>query len=203
MNPRFTALFTDIGGVLLTNGWDNVWRRQAAERFGLECDEMNERHHLTFDTYEVGKLGLDEYLERVVFHKTRNFSREEFKDFMFSCSRPLPDMAELVMDLKRRHGLRVVAVSNEGRELTEYRVKKFRLGEFIDFFISSCYVHFRKPDRDIFHIALDAAQVAPEQVVYIDDRLMFVEVARGLGITGIHHTGAESTRKALAGLGLM
>lgn len=196
------TLFLDIGGVLLTNGWDHNARALAAEKFGLDYNEMNERHHLTFDTYEEGKLSLDEYLNRVVFYQERSFSREEFKDFMYDQSRPFSEMIELMRAIKARYSLRVAAVSNEGRELTMYRVQQFRLGTFIDFFVSSCFVHYRKPDEDIYRIALDIAQVRSEQVVYIDDRAMFVEVARSLGIKGIIHTGYEATRTALEGLGL-
>lgn len=197
-----TTLFLDIGGVLLTNGWDRGMRILASEKFGLDYTEMDERHHLTFDTYEEGKLLLDEYLHRVVFYQERSFSVEEFKTFMYAQSQPFPEMIELMRKLKTRHSLQVAAVSNEGRELTTYRVQQFKLGTFIDFFISSCFVHYRKPDADLYHIALDIAQVSTEQVVYIDDRAMFVEVAQGLGIQGIIHRSYETTQKALESFGL-
>ena len=201
-SSSITTLFLDIGGVLLTNGWDNGIRKRAADKFSLDYDEMNERHHLTFDTYEEGKLSLDEYLSRVVFYQERSFSREEFKAFMYTQSQPYPEMIELMRGLKAQHGLQVAAVSNEGRELTVYRVHQFKLGTFIDFFVSSCFVHYRKPDADIFRIALDIAQVNPQHVVYIDDRPMFVEVAQGLEIRGIIHKGYETTQKALKTMGL-
>lgn len=197
-----TTLFLDIGGVLLTNGWDCKARRLTGETFGLDYEEMDERHHLTFDTYEEGKLSLDEYLDRIVFYMERHFTREEFRAFMFAQSRAFPDMIELVSHLKARHGLKVAAVSNEGRELNEYRISTFGLASLIDFFISSSFVHYRKPDADIFRIALDIAQVVPEKVLYIDDRPMFVDVARNLGIQGIVHTTYEQTRDKLASVGL-
>ncbi len=199
---RPTALFLDVGGVLLTNGWDRSMRKRAAETFRLDPADMDERHHLTFDTYELGKLSLDEYLNRMVFFKERAFTREEFKAFMFAQSQPFPQMIDLVRNLRKTYGLRVAVVSNEGRELTTYRIQKFGLGEFVDFFIASSFVHFRKPDGDIYRIALDIAQVPIEEVLYIEDRLMFVEVAQGMGIRSIHHTGFESTRESLASLGL-
>jgi len=202
-SSSITTLFLDIGGVLLTNGWDHNIRIRAAEKFDLDYEEMDERHHLTFDTYEEGKLSLDEYLNRVVFYQKRSFSHEEFKKFMYAQSQPYLDMIELMRNLKARYNLRIAAVSNEGRELTTYRVQQFQLGTFIDFFVSSSFVHYRKPDEDMYRIALDISQVQPEQVVYIDDRQMFVEVARGLNITGIIHTNYETTRKSLAELGLI
>jgi len=202
-NSSITTLFLDIGGVLLTNGWDHNMRQKAAETFGLDYGEMNERHHLTFDTYEEGKLSLYDYLKRVIFYEGRPFSVEEFKAFMFEQSQPYQEMIDLVCRLKERYGLKIAAISNEGRELTVYRIQKFDLGSFIDFFISSCFVHYRKPDEDIYRIALDIAQVPPEQVVYIEDRPMFVEVAQGHGIQGIIHKDYESTRPTLAGFGLL
>jgi len=200
--PRVTALFVDVGGVLLTNGWDRSMRRMAAETFGLDLEAMEERHHLTFDTYEEGKSSLDEYLSRLVFYQKRPFSPEAFKAFMFAQSRPYPEMIELVRGLKARYHLRVLAVNNEGRELNVHRIQTFRLTECVDAFISSCFVHVRKPDLDIFRLALDVAQVPPAQVAYLDDRDLFVEVARDLGMHGIHHTGFASTRAALDALGL-
>ena len=200
--PTISTQFLDVGGVLGTNGWDHTIRRRAAAAFGLDQAEMDERHHLTFDTYESGKLSLDDYLDRIVFYEPRPFTRQDFRAFMMAQSQPFDDMIALISELKARHGLKVAVVSNEGRELAVHRVEAFGLRAFVDFFIFSAFVHFRKPDADIFRLALDVAQVPAERVIYIDDRPMFVQVARGLGIQGVHHEGYESTRAALGGLGI-
>ncbi len=201
MHP-ITHLFLDIGGVLLTNGWDRGMRKKAAEEFNLDHAEMDERHHLTFDTFEEGKLGLDDYLDRVVFYESRPFTKEQFIDFMFAQSKPYPEMLGYVQELKARHRLKVATVSNEGRELTVYRIKKFGLHKIVDFFVSSCFVHFRKPDEDIWRIALDIALVEPDNVVFVDDRLLFVQIAQGLGIRAIHHTDVSRTKAILSEWGL-
>lgn len=197
------TLFLDIGGVLLTNGWDRKIRAKAAKHFNLDREEMQERHHLTFDTYEEGKLSLNEYLKRVVFYQKRLFTLTQFKKYMFEQSKPYPDMINLIKELKMQYNLKVAVVSNEGLDLNEHRIKKYKLGGFIDFFISSCYVHFRKPDPDIYKIALNIAQVSPNQVIYIEDRPLFIQVAKELGIDGILHSGFDSTQKALASMGLV
>jgi putative hydrolase of the HAD superfamily len=196
------AIFTDIGGVLLTNGWDRGCRRRAIDVFKLDPEETEERHHLCFDTLEVGKITLDEYLNRVVFYRKQPFSRNRFWQFMCDQSQPLPGMIKLLHELKKKYNLKVAVVSNEGRELAEYRIKQFKLNELADFFIVSSFVHFRKPDADIFRIALDIAQVTSQQVAYIEDRPMFVQVARSLGVHGIRHTDYNSTYKKLEKLGL-
>ncbi|QNF35334.1 HAD-IA family hydrolase [Adhaeribacter swui] len=197
------ALFLDIGGVLLTNGWDRNARKRAAEKFDLDYEQLNERHHLTFDTYESGKLTLEEYLDRIVFYEPRPYSTQEFTRFIMEQTSPFPDMINLITDLKKRYNLKIAAVNNEGRELNEYRIKHFGLNNFMDMFVSSCYAHFRKPDHDLFRMALDIAQVFPDQVIYVDDRAMFVQVASSLGMHCIHHTDYNLTRQALANLGLV
>ncbi|MBI1279817.1 MAG: HAD-IA family hydrolase [Anaerolineaceae bacterium] len=198
-----TTLFLDIGGVLLTNAWDRKIRMKAAELFKLDYAEMDERHHLTFDTYEEGKMDMDEYLNRVIFYEDRPFSREEFRAYMFAQSQPYPEMIAYIQALKAKYHLKIVVVSNEGRELTHHRVKTFELGKFVDFFIMSCFVHFRKPDPDLYRLALDVAQVAPEEIVYIEDRPMFVEVAQTLNIIGLHYIDVPTTKAVLDTFGLV
>ena len=183
-----TALFVDVGGVLLTNGWDHLARKRAAKDFKLDWAEMEERHRLTFETHEEGKLTFEDYLGRVVFYQKRPFSRAQFKRFMFAQSKPYPQMIELFTRLKVRYGLKIAVVSNESREVNAYRIRAFKLGELVDSFVSSCFVHLRKPDADIFRLALDIVQAPARQVLYIENTPMFVQVAQGLGIRSILHT---------------
>ena len=197
-----TTLFLDIGGVLLTNAWGHESRRKAAEVFNLNYSDIDVRHHLNQVTYEEGKLTLGEYLTRVIFYEKRDFTPEQFREFMFAQTTPFIEMIELIRQLKEKYSLKIAVVNNEGQELNEYRIKKFKLNQFVDFFISSCFVHFRKPDADIFRIALDIAQVPVQHVVYIEDMQMFVDVASDLGIKSIHHIDYKSTSSELSLLGL-
>ena len=201
INP-VTTLFLDVGGVILSNGWGHESRRLAAEKFNLNLSELEDRHHLTFVTYEEGKLTLKEYLNRVVFYQKPTFTADQFQKFMFDQSTPYTDMIEFIHRLKEQNRLKIAVVNNEAHELNEHRIKKFKLNQFVDFYISSCFIHFRKPDADIFRIALDIAQVAAEHVVYIENTEMFVDVARDLGIRSILHTDYKSTRSELSVLGL-
>lgn len=197
-----TTLFLDIGGVLLTNGWDHGSRRRAAEAFALDWDAMEARHQAHVDAYEKGYLGLDGYLDRVIFNEPRPFGREAFWEFMCAQSQPEPGMLALFPRLKQRHGLKLVAVSNEARELNAYRIRAFGLDRLFDAFISSSFVHVRKPDPEIFRMALEISLTPPERVFYIDNTRGFVELAAGLGIGGHTHTDLASTEKALAEVGL-
>jgi putative hydrolase of the HAD superfamily len=177
-------------------------RQKAVEQFGFDFAAVAKRGQLPFEGYEEGNISLDGYLDWVVFHEQRSFSREAIPAFMLAQSQPYPEMVELVRSLRARYRLKVAVVTNDGREFLAHRVKQFGLKEIIDFFIVSCFVHCRKPEVEIYRMALGIAQVDPEEVVYIDDQELFVEVAQSLGLHGIHHTDYASTRAALAALGL-
>jgi len=197
-----TTLFIDVGEVLLTNGWDHLARRRAAKHFKLAWVDMEERHSLVFETHEEGRMTFQEYLGWVIFYQKRPFTRSEFRDFIFAQSKSYPGVIELVANLKARYGLKIVVVSNESREVNAYRIRAFKLDRLVDTFISSCFVHMRKPDVDIFRLALDLAQTPPAQVVYIDNTPMFVQIAEGLGIRSILHVDLKSTRARLSSFGL-
>ncbi len=196
-DSKIRTLFCDVGGVLLTNGWGHISRIKAAADFGFDQKEFDIRHQMIFGDYEVGKISLDDYLRYTVFFKPRAFSLKDFKDFMYAQSQPHPEMLAMVRGLKEAYGLKVVILSNEGRELTEHRIRSFDLGRIADFFVVSCFVGVRKPDRQIFRMAIDMAHVPPEQIAYIDDRQLFIEVATDLGLHGICHQDVKATKAAL------
>jgi putative hydrolase of the HAD superfamily len=198
----FSALFVDIGGVLLTNGWDHRARRLAAKHFKLNWAEMQARHELNFEIHEEDKIAFQEYLDRVVFYQKRAFTRAEFRRFMFAQSKPYAKMIALVRNLKAKYGLKIIVVSNESRELNAYRIRQFKLDEFVDAFISSCFIRLRKPDADIFKLALDIAQTPVCEIIYIENTPLFVQIAEGMGIRSILHTDYKSTCTKLASFGL-
>lgn len=196
-NASINTLFVDIGGVLLTNGWDHNSRKAAAEIFHLDAVEMEKRHQMTFGIYEEAGMTLEEYLKYTVFYQQRSFSMQDFIKFMHDQSQPLHGMIDYVKQLKKEFDLRIVTISNEGRELAEYRNQTFHLTDFVDFFIISGFVYHRKPDVKIFRLALDMTQADRKKALYIDDRAIFIDVAKNLGIQGIHHTGLTNTQNAL------
>ena len=201
-SSSITTLFLDIGDVMLSNGWGHESRLAGTKAFDLDYDEMQSRHKLVMATFEEGKLTLSEYLDKVIFYKERSFTPEKFKEFMFRQTTPDKEMIQLMRRLKEKYHLKIAVINNEARELNNYRINKFHLNEFVDFFISSCFVHIRKPDSEIFRLALDIAHVLPENVLYIDDTQMFVDIARNLGIKSITHLDYASTLTELAAYGL-
>lgn len=201
MAKKIKILFSDIGGVLLTNGWPHQSRMEAAKKFNIDYDEMNILHDFIFNVYEIGRITLDDYLNTVVFNKDRDFTKEEFKQFMFAQSQLLPGTLPWIIDWKRKHeNIKIISLNNEPRELNQYRIKKFKLHDFFDAFVSSCEVGMRKPDPGIYLLALGIAQAKPEECIYLDDRIMLVEAARKIGIQAFQHTDFESTKKIIESL---
>jgi putative hydrolase of the HAD superfamily len=191
------VVFFDVGGVLLSNGWGHESRQKAAKFFCLNYDELNILHNFIYNVYEIGKISLDDYLDTVVFNLPRDFTKNEFKDFMFAQSKELPDMLQWLIKWKQDCGFRIISINNEGKELNDYRIEKFGLHQCFDAFISSGEVGMRKPDPGIYRLAMGIAQVKPENCVYFDDRAMLVQQAQKMGIHSFHHQDFETTKKNL------
>lgn len=196
-DTRVRALLLDIGGVLLTKGWDRDARKRSAAAFNIDLDDMTERHNVVFATYETGRITLDEYLRRIIFYKKRDFTPEEYTQFIYDQSHEYREMLDFCRQLKERHDLKTVALSNEGREITLHRIQKFDLTSVLDFFVFSCFVRTRKPDPAIYSFAMDQVQLSKDEVVYIDDTPLLCEVSVELGIPTICHKDVETTRAEL------
>lgn len=199
---KFTVLYTDIGGVLGTNGWDTPLRRRLCAHFGVAFEDIEARHHLTFDSYERGYLSLDDYLRYVFFQSPRKFTIAELRDYTFSQSTAWPENIAFFRRVKELNALKMGLISNEGQGITEHRVGKFGLRQLADFMVISHYVHMRKPDHEIWRLALNLGQAKPHEAIYVDDREMFANVAAELGFTAVHHISLESTRDRFRDLGL-
>jgi len=197
-----TALFWDVGGVLLTNAWDRNEREQAIRKFALDDIEFGDRHDMLVSSFERGKISLDEYLERTVFYRERPFSRLEFKDYMLSRSQPFPDVLEFAASLSRSCRFLMSTINNESKGLNLYRIEKFHLGEIFSTFVSSCFVGLRKPEEGIYRLALDITQRPPEECCFIDDRPLNLEGAARVGMHVIRMQGVESLKAELAKLGV-
>ena len=188
--PKTSAIFWDVGGVLLTNGWDHHLRRRAADKFALDWDEFERRHVSSARDFETGRLSLDDYLQRTVFHDPRPFDAQAYKQFMLDSSTVLPGL-EMLKQIAASGRYLLGMLNNESLELNNDRIAKFGLRDYFDVFFSSCFVGYWKPDPEIYQLALSVVQRDPAECVFIDDRAANVEAARQLGICGIQFRSPE------------
>lgn len=196
------AIFWDVGGVLLSNAWDHTQRTTALDHFHLDEAEFHDRHEMVVSSFERGKISLEEYLDRTVFYRTRPFTREQFRDFMYSLSKALPGSLEFARQLADSRQYLMGTINNESRELNDYRIEKFGMRKIFRIFISSCFVGLRKPERDIYRLALETTQIPGEECVFIDDRALNLECAAKLGMHTIEMHDLNQLRGDLAKLGV-
>jgi putative hydrolase of the HAD superfamily len=200
--PEINTLFWDNGGVILTNGWDRNSRRAAVEKFHLDAADFEDRHELMLDAFETGRATLDAYLHRTVFYRERPYSSADFKAFMFEQSQPFAQPLAFLGQIARTRRYLVASLNNESREINEYRIDKFALRDYFENFFSSCYLGVRKPDAEIFHLALKITQRSPGECILIDDRGLNLECAREVGLRTVLYKNLPQLREDLASFGI-
>jgi len=197
-----TTIFFDIGGVLLTDGWGHDSRRAAAEKFGLDWDEYSDRHEKVGHAIETNRMSLEQYLDRTIFYRPREFSREEFRAFIFAQSQPKPESIEIVTQLAGSKKYFLATINNEILELNVYRLEHFGLRRYFPIFFSSCFLGLRKPDEAIYRLVLQVTQQTPDQCIFIDDREVNLECPRELGMSTILFRDVERLRSELQQAGV-
>ena len=191
------TIFCDLGGVLLTDGWGHNSRRLAAEKFGLNWEKFRHRHEYVSHAIETDRMTLEQYLDRVIFYQPQNFTREEFKAFMFAQSQPHEDTIAVIKQVADSGKYQMATLNNEILELNQYRIDQFSLRQYFPIFFSSCFLGLRKPDEAIYRAALRITQRAPEECLFIDDREENLECPRALGIRTIHYQNPAQLRAEL------
>jgi putative hydrolase of the HAD superfamily len=191
------ALFFDVGGVLLTNGWDTAARDQAIAHFGLDAHDVHTRHNMVKTAFETGRLTIEQYLQRTVFYKPRKFTPADFKAFMFEQSQELPGSLDFARSLAASGRYELYTLNNESREINEHRIERFRLAEIFECFFSSCYLGMEKPNEDIYATVLAITRCPADRGLFIDDRPINVEAAQTAGYRALHFQSVEQLKKAL------
>jgi putative hydrolase of the HAD superfamily len=196
------AIFWDVGGVLLSNAWDHTERAAALEHFRLDQEEFHARHEMVVSSFERGKISLDEYLDRTIFYRNRPFTREEFRDYMFSLSQPMPEVLAFARALAACGKYFMGTINNESRELNLHRIEKYGLREIFRLFVSSCFVGLRKPESGIYRLAIETTQINPDECCFIDDRALNLECAAKLGMRTIQMQTLNQLQEDLGKLGV-
>jgi putative hydrolase of the HAD superfamily len=201
--PAIRAIYWDIGGVLLTNGWDHEERARVLAQFAIPREEYESRHSDANDRWEKGELSDEAFLKETVFFKERSFTPAQFLAAVREQSRWLPGGAKnTIAALRKNNGLKMAMLNNESGPLNDYRVATFGLGEFFDGFFCSAYIGMRKPDPRFFHAGAAMLHFRPEECAFIDDRDTNCAAAARVGMHAIQYKGEEQLRDALNALGV-
>jgi putative hydrolase of the HAD superfamily len=201
--PEIRAVYWDIGGVLLTNGWDHKERASVLEQFAIPRDEYESRHEEANDRWERGELSDEEFLKQTVFFKERSFTPEQFMQGVREQSKWLPGGAKnVIAALRKNNGLKMAMLNNESGPLNDYRIATFGLVEYFDGFFCSAYLGMRKPEPRMFRSGAAMLHIQPEECAFIDDRDKNCAAAAGVGMHAIQYKGEEALKDALRALGL-
>jgi len=198
--PQVSAIFWDVGGVVLTDAWDHTQRAEALAKFGVEPAEFQIRHEMLVSSFERGELSLEDYLKRTIFYRDRSFTPQAFREYMFSLSRPKPDTLAFAEQLAKSGKYLMATINNESLELNRYRIQSFGLRQIFSLFVSSCFVGLRKPEEGIYRLALQLTQKPAEECCFLDDRPLNLESAAYLGMHAIQVENAAQLRTELAKL---
>ena len=196
-------VFVDIGGVLGTNGWDREQRQCAVDEFDLDKADFEFRHQEIVGAWEEGRITMEEYMDLAVFHCSRKFSRDQFRDFVFAQSAPYAESIAAVSELAKRGGHVLMTLNNESAELNRYRIEHFGLAPIFTAFLSSCWLSARKPTQAFFNRAFGVADANPVESILIDDREQNIVRARELGMQTIHCTDPRQLRAQMVAAALL
>lgn len=199
---NIAAIFWDIGGVVLSNGWDHSARAEAARRFSLDPFDFENRHRAAEVEFETGRITLETYLDRTVFFRERPFTRDEFKRFIFDQSHENKETRAILDELTASRRYFLATLNNESEELNLYRIRRFDLTRNFASFFTSCYLRIRKPDPLIYQFVVGITQRAPESCIFIDDRPANLEPAKALGMQTILFQSAQQLRASLVEKGV-
>jgi putative hydrolase of the HAD superfamily len=197
-----SALFWDVGGVLLSNAWDREQRQRTLKHFAIDELEFDDRHQMLVSSFERGTISLQEYLDRTIFYRPRSFTLQAFKDFMFSMSQADASALQFAKQLAHSGKYLMSTINNESKELNLFRIQTFDLHDIFSLFVSSCFVGLRKPEEGIYRLALEITQRSPEDCCFIDDRQLNLDSATRLGMHVIQMKNAEQLRRELEKLGV-
>jgi putative hydrolase of the HAD superfamily len=197
------VLAWDVGGVLLSNGWDVVHRSEASVLFGFDAAAVEARHIAVQEAFERGQMTMDEYLDFTVFYEPRSFGRSEIREHIFACSTAHTDTLEFASRLAKTGRFRMVTLNNESIELNEHRIERFGLRRSFSAFFTSGYLGRRKPDPEIFAQVCSILHKPPEAIIFIDDRPENVAAAASFGMTALHYRDLPQLQRDLGSLGVV
>ena len=178
-NDGLYLILKDRKKGLTREAYNSAHRRAILSRPGGEASRVRAiaREVLGSSGYYQA---VEEYYEKVGNSLVRIFEKDPSKMFQ-----PYPEVTRVLTDLSRRHSLAVIA--NQHRNVREHLEKTWGLSRYFKFMILSEEVGFKKPDREIFLLALDKARVDdPSDSWMIGDRVdTDVGPSRALGMKAV------------------
>lgn len=203
---RVETIFWDVGGVLLTNGWDLKQRAEVLPALGVDLAAYEAIHDEVNYFWERGLISAEDFFERTVLETNPQLNLTFDRIWKLVCAESKilhQECFDLLAALKRGGRYRLATMNNESKELNRHRIDTFRLRQFFDYFICSGYVHEMKPLPEIYRAAIGISGFDPETALFIDDRQENCDAARVFNMKAIHFESPAQLRASLTQLGIV
>jgi len=205
VSSSIRTVFWDVGGVILTNGWDLTQRTRVLSRLGVDLEAYEEIHERVNYYWERGLINAEDFFMQTVLRTNPklNLTFDLLWPQVCAESKVLhAECLDILAELKEQRKFRLATLNNESRELNEHRLNAFKLRSLFDYFICSGYVHEMKPNPGIYRSAIDISGYAPERALFIDDKPENCEAAISLGMQAIWFQSPLQLRQELAQRGI-
>jgi len=202
MSDPLRAVAFDLGNVMIY--WDPrlLYRKllpseDAIERFLTTICTPDWNHGL--DAGRPLAEGIADRIERFPEYEAliRAYG-ERFAEMML----PMPASIELLDELRSR-GVGLYALSNWNQDTFERTRERFPFLDAFDGLVISGRVGLAKPDSRIYAHFLEAYELAPQEVLFVDDKAENVAAGEAAGIRSVLFEGATALRAALCEYGLL
>jgi HAD superfamily hydrolase (TIGR01509 family) len=205
VSASIRTIFWDLGGVVLTNGWDPGQRKRVLSRLGVNLEAYEELHDRANYYWERGLLTAKDFFSQTVLlpNPKLDLTFDMLWPQVCAASKVLhPECLDMLAELKQMGRYRIATLNNESRELNEYRLDAFKLRSLFDYFICSGYVHEMKPNLGIYKSAIDISGFAASSALFIDDKPENCAAAEAVGMHAIRFESPAQLCTALVEYGI-
>ena len=200
----FEVIFFDIGGVLLHIHPDRMIKEIAIitnNSFNVVQNNFPESAH---DAYERGKINDYEWFN--LFKKSLPDSGGlSEKNFWKAWSMLLgeeTDVIDILIKLKKSYRIWLLSNTNPSHIKNEIENNNI-FPQLVDGAVYSFDVGYRKPEKDIYKVASDLAEVDLKRCVFIDDLEDNIIGANNIGMQGIHYKNTPELKNNLKSLNIL
>jgi putative hydrolase of the HAD superfamily len=198
-----TTLISDFGGVLTTPLLPALAR--YSERSGVSGQEFGRAMALAAQTngehplfaLERGELSEREFLGQLerALHELlgREVDLGEMGERLMAHLHPNEELFAYYRRLRDERGLRLGILTNNVREWEARWRAKLPIDEVFEDVVDSAFVGMRKPEPEIYELALARLGVGAEECAFVDDTEVNVDAARALGLHAVHFRDTAQT----------
>lgn len=170
------AVIFDFFGVLVGDGFDATYRQAGG-------DPEKDRQFIEdlLNQANSGQISVDDFRAKIC--QKLNITVNKYEEAISQAETPNQALLDFIKQLKRRYKTAILSNVNTGG--LERRIERRILEEHFNVIVASADVGYMKPQSEIYNLTAGRLGVKPQECVFIDDRLGYVEAAKAVGMKAI------------------